>query len=202
MCFPSRAGLVAIGARIHHVRGYLIPRQKGVAFKEEYYPGDRTAMSQQAREEGVQRIRSGKRKGSPGWVEGADPPTRYERRNALLVHWPPPSREGGLDRGDAWSIWGTGQSALVDEKVHGKTRRRRRPVRPGDWVGGGQYVRRLSGGGINSRPVVQTRWEGEDWMPGLRGREAVGCWVPREAEHEVRPTEWFYDLQRLAPRGR
>ena len=37
-------------------------------------------------------------------------------------------------------------------------------------------------------------------MLGVRGREAVGCWVPREEEREVRPTEWFYDLRRLAPR--
>ena len=51
LCSPSRAGLVAIGARIHRVRGYLIPRQKGVAFKEEYYPWDKTAMGHQAREE-------------------------------------------------------------------------------------------------------------------------------------------------------
>ena len=34
MCFHSRAGLVAIGARIYRFRSYLIPRQKGVAFKE------------------------------------------------------------------------------------------------------------------------------------------------------------------------
>ena len=36
-------------------------------------------------------------------------------------------------------------------------------------------------------------------MLGVRGREAVGCWVPREEEQEVRTTEWFYDLRRLAP---
>ena len=54
MCFPSRAGLVAIGARIHHVRGYLIPRQKVVAFKEEYYPWDETAIGNRAREERVE----------------------------------------------------------------------------------------------------------------------------------------------------
>ena len=51
--------MVAIAARIHRVRGYLIPRQKGVAFKEQYYPWDRTAMGHEAREERVRRIRSG-----------------------------------------------------------------------------------------------------------------------------------------------
>ena len=60
MCFHSRAGLVAIGARIHHVRGYLIPRQKGFDFNEEYYLWNKTAMVQQAREDQVQWIRSGK----------------------------------------------------------------------------------------------------------------------------------------------
>ena len=38
MCFPLRAGLVAIWARIHHVRGYTIPRPKPLAYKEECYP--------------------------------------------------------------------------------------------------------------------------------------------------------------------
>ena len=37
-------------------------------------------------------------------------------------------------------------------------------------------------------------------MLGVRGREAVGCWVPRQEEQEVRTTEWFYDLRRLALR--
>ena len=74
MCLHSRAG---IGARIHRVGGYLIPRQKGVAFREEYYPCYKTAMDHQAREERVQRLRSGKRKASPGWVEGTDRPPRY-----------------------------------------------------------------------------------------------------------------------------
>ena len=37
-------------------------------------------------------------------------------------------------------------------------------------------------------------------MLGDRGREAVGTWVPRGEEQEVKPTEWFYDLRRLAPR--
>ena len=37
-------------------------------------------------------------------------------------------------------------------------------------------------------------------MLGVRGREGVGRWVPREEEQEVRPTEWFYDLRRLAGR--
>ena len=49
--------MVAIGARIHRVRGYLIPRQKGVAFKEEYYPWDETAMGHQAQSNGVQKGR-------------------------------------------------------------------------------------------------------------------------------------------------
>ena len=69
MCFPSRAGLVSIAARIHRVRWYLTPRQRGVAIKEEYYHWDKTAVGHQAREAPVQRIRSGKRKPSPGWVE-------------------------------------------------------------------------------------------------------------------------------------
>ena len=37
-------------------------------------------------------------------------------------------------------------------------------------------------------------------MLGVRGREAVGSWVPREEEQEVRTTDLFYDLRRLAPR--
>ena len=189
MCFPSRAGLVAIGARIHHVRGYLIPRQQGVAFKEDYYPWDRTAMSHQAREERVQFIRSGKQKASPGWVEWTVGPSRYEPRNGLLVNRPPPTREGGLDWGDPWAIWVTGQSALVDKKVHGKTRRRRRPVRPGAWVGGSHYVRPLGSQGIYSRTVFQTPWEGGDWMLGFRGREAMGSWMMRDEEHDAKATE-------------
>ena len=37
-------------------------------------------------------------------------------------------------------------------------------------------------------------------MLGVRGREAVGTWVPREEEREVKQTEWSYDVRRLAPR--
>ena len=37
-------------------------------------------------------------------------------------------------------------------------------------------------------------------MLGVRGREAVGTWVPMEEDQEVKPTEWFYDLRGLAPR--
>ena len=48
--------------------------------------------------------------------------------------------------------------------------------------------------------MVQTRWEGGAWVLGVRGREALGTWVQREEGREVKPTEWFYDLRRLAPR--
>ena len=37
-------------------------------------------------------------------------------------------------------------------------------------------------------------------MLGVRGRGAVGTWVPREEEQEVKHTEWFYDFRHLAPR--
>ena len=37
-------------------------------------------------------------------------------------------------------------------------------------------------------------------MLGVRGREAMGSWIPREEEQEARPTEWFYDHRRFAPR--
>ena len=50
--------------------------------------------------------------------------------------------------------------------------------------------------GQYSKPYL----EGKDWKPGVRGREAVGSWVPREEEQEVRLTELFYDRRRLAPR--
>ena len=37
-------------------------------------------------------------------------------------------------------------------------------------------------------------------MLGVRGPDPLGCWVPREEEQKVRPTEWFKDLRLLAPR--
>ena len=37
-------------------------------------------------------------------------------------------------------------------------------------------------------------------MLGVRGREVMGSWVPTDEEQEAKPTGWFYDIQRLAPR--
>ena len=37
-------------------------------------------------------------------------------------------------------------------------------------------------------------------MLGVRGREAMGSWIPREEEQEARRTELCYDLRRSAHR--
>ena len=81
MCFLSRAGLVAIGARIHHVRGHLIPTEKVVAFDEEYYPWEKTAMGHQAREERFQRI------GSMPLLVGSNGRSAPRGKSLAIVSW-------------------------------------------------------------------------------------------------------------------
>ena len=64
MCSRSRKGLVAAGARMHRVSGYIAPRMKGVPYDAEvYFLWDSTAMSHQGR---VDRLFKG-RNSSPGW---------------------------------------------------------------------------------------------------------------------------------------
>ena len=46
MCIRSRKGLVAAGARMHRVRGYIAPRMQGVSYDAEvYFPWDSTAST-------------------------------------------------------------------------------------------------------------------------------------------------------------
>jgi len=93
MCWGTRAGLRAIGAHLHKVRGYLVTRKDGVEFHVEYFVNDHTALGQQAREE---RMRKNRR--TPGAPKrGA---ARYEPTNGMIIHWPYPTTEGGLSRGD------------------------------------------------------------------------------------------------------
>ena len=64
MSSRSRTGLVAAGARMHRVRGYVPPRMKGVSYDAEvYFPWDPTAMSHQGRVDRLFRDRNY----SPGW---------------------------------------------------------------------------------------------------------------------------------------
>ena len=87
-------------------------RQKAVAFKEDYYPWDR-------RPERVQCIRSGKRKHLLDRSKGRSASLGTNPGTVSRFTGSPTRVEAGLDLGDPWAIWGTGQSALVDEKVHG-----------------------------------------------------------------------------------
>ena len=60
----SRKGLMAAGARMHRVRGYIAPRMKGVSYDAEvYFPWDSTAMSHQGRVERSSRARIAPRAG-------------------------------------------------------------------------------------------------------------------------------------------